>query len=166
MRGLKLRSRRRVSAGGRNFSPSGRRPGISVMATGRRCVFFLRGLLLSVCTFVCASISSRGGTPIWGRASAQGALPILPLPLPLPPLSLTQLVGGKFEFYSPRGLFTSSGALLSHLRGSIGLKWRGIARFILRGGVLQKCNDVPLKKTSFAPKGEIKIDISLEAQLF
>ena len=140
VRGLKLRSRRRVSAGGRNFSPSGRRPGISVMATGRRCVFFLRGLLLSVCTFVCASISSRGGTPIWGRASAQGALPILsigvslslkPL-LPLPPLSLTQLVAENLNFTPPRGLFTSSGALLSHLRGSVGRKWRGIARFILR----------------------------------
>ncbi len=54
-----------------------------------------------------------------------------------------------FEFNHPGGSFTTSGALLSHLRGSIGLD------FILRwgDGVLQKYNDVPLKKTSFAPNG-------------
>ena len=72
MRGLKLRSRRRVSAGGRNFSPSGRRPGISVMATGRRCVLFFLGKIpqraSSLCVRICLCFHflSRG-TPIWGR---------------------------------------------------------------------------------------------------
>ena len=88
----------------------------------------------------------------------------LPLPLPLPLPHLLQHPGGlftssKFEFNPQGGSFTTSGALLSHLRGSIGLD------FILRwgNGVLQKYNDVPLKKTSFAPNGG-NANIALEAR--
>jgi len=73
-------------------------------------------LLLSVCTFVSASIPSLGGDPHMGRASARGALPILSIEdnpsmkLP-PPLPLCRLC------YRPIGvenlnLITQEGHLL------------------------------------------------------
>ena len=58
--------------------------------------------------------------------------PPLPLPLPMPNLSqhlMGLFTSSNFEFNHQEGSFTTSGALLSHLRGSIGLD------FIFRWGI-------------------------------
>ena len=110
----------------------GRRPAAPILvltSASERCAASPSSL--HMCTFVYPSIPSlEGGNPIWGRGSARGALPILSiednlrvkLPLPLPPLSLTQLVGlssKKFEFNSPRRVLLGAAAASSPPHGIV-----------------------------------------------